>query len=317
MADKTDDADAKPKGSFQDQIRDAVQNAPDAPGKAAEDDQDDDGKLNTADKGGANAEADDLNNDDDGSGDDDAGNGDDDDDAANADDDGKSDVKLPQFKGDGKRGSYTKNIEGAYIEQATQLNDANDRAETFERQVTAIREAANKDPEFGKQLLKLLDVDGNGGSGGDADRGAGGGQSADVAEDPFLTNAKTEWKAKNELNTKEFVDNNPEVMTDPKLNKEVKELMRHFSQMELQKSGRLMMGGEAMEKAYAYLGRDVKTKANQDLVDGLKGDAAPVRPNRPKKSAKGNPKQFSDLTLKMAGNMGISKERLLKGTGKS
>lgn len=324
MADKTEDANDQSKGSFQDQIRDAVKNA----GDAADDDQADDDGVNDADKGGSDAEAgksttgDDSNDDDsadDSDNDSDQDDDDSDDDAGAGKGDDKSEVKLPQFKGDGKRGSYTKNIESAYIDQAQKLNELNDRAESFERQVTAIRNAAAKDPEFGTKLLSLLDVDGDGGSGGSsAGSDRGGSTTDDANEDPFLTHAKTEWKEKNNANTKEFVDNNPEVLTDPELNKKVKGLMKEFSNMELAKNGRLMMGGEAMEKAYRYLGLDVKRKNDQALADGMKGDGAPARPRRAKKPAKsGGTKQFSDLTLSLASKMGMSKERLVKGTGKS
>lgn len=318
MADKTDDGAQAPKQSDADRVRDAISAA------GGVDDGDQDEEEHADDKGGNGApEGDDHSNGDDGngSGDDDQDDGADDgsgDDAGDDDEEkGASDVKLSQFKGDGKRGSYTKNLEQGYIDKLAELDKVTDRADIAERQVAAIKEAARKDPEFGQKLVALLDVDGSGGSGAGSDASNGNGGSGSDDEDPFLTDAKTEWKAKNDKSTKEFVDANPEVLTDPKLNKQVKQLMRHFSNMELSENKRLMMGGEAMAKAYAYLGLTDKRKADQDLRDGMKGGAAPTRPQRPtKKPGKSSTKQFSDLTLDFASKMGISKERLVKGTSK-
>lgn len=317
-------ADLNPnKRDYTDKIRDAVQGA----GNSA-DDQGDDGAddVEDLDKGKGSADSGSDNHDDDSdTGDDggqsDAGNGaddanDDDGDAGDGDDKEELQVKLSQFKGDGKRGSYTKNLEQGFIDQAQKLNEANDKTELLERQVTAIRQAATKDPEFGRKLVALLDVDGNGNSGGSSQSSDASGGSLD-AEDPFLVDAKTKWKADNDKSTKEFVDANPEVLTDPELNRNVKRLMKQFSEAELRDNKRLMMGGEAMEKAFAYLGLTDKRKANQDLVDGMKGGAAPTRPTRAKKATKSGNKQFSDLTLSFASKMGISQERLKKGTHKS
>jgi len=318
MADnKPGDATPTPKVSDADRVRDAVM------GAGGLDDDKPNENDDSDDNGADGAEGDDHSNGDDGngSGNDDQGDGagdDSGDDAGDDDEDkGTSDVKLSQFKGDGKRGSYTKNLEQGFIDQARELDQTTERADIAERQVAAIKEAAAKDPAFGQKLVSLLNVDGSGDSGASSGADAGADSSVD-AEDPFLLNAKTEWREKNEKSTKEFVDANPEVLTDPKLNKEVKRLMKRFSDAELKDHGRLMMAGEAMEKAFAYLGLTDKRKAKQDLVEGMKGGAAPTRPQRPtKKPAKSGTKQFSDLTLNMASQMGISKDRLVKGTSKS
>jgi hypothetical protein len=324
MADTDGNSGAQSSTNWQDRLKtelqptaDALKRGDDAP---VGDDEDEPEKK----KKGVADDLDDHSNDDDGNDDDSDDDSDDDqdndadDDAANDDDEeeDKSDVKLSQFKGDGKRGSYTKNIENGYIELAQEHDETKERADLAERQVTAIRQAAAKDPEFGQKLVALLDVDGSGGSGTGDGSGSGSG-SADDAEDPFLVHAKTEWKAANDKSTSDFVKDNPEVITDPKLNKEVKRLMKRFSDAELKDNGRLMMGGEAMEKAFAYLGRDIKKKADQELKDGMKGNAAPTRPKRPVKPSNKGTKQFSDLTLTLASKMGRSKDYLKKYTQKS
>lgn len=333
------DGSSNSSGSWQDRIRDAVQNSGDSGAANGNDGGNDDdlngdgaggkapeaGNDGSGDDGAGDGAGDGNNGGDDGSGNGD-GNGDDGaagDGSGNGSGDGQgSEVRFSQFKGDGSQESYVKNLENGYLESSQEGIKQRDRADGLERQVNAIKEAANKDPEFGKKLLGYLQQ-GNGqqgGDGGSGDDGAGGNDVTQSSKNPFLVDAETTWNAKSEESAKEFADANPEVMTDPKINKEVKRWMRVFSNEVYESEGRLMMAGEAMAKAYAYLGYENKLKSDktQNLVDGMKQNAAPTRPQAPKKkptsNGGGNSKQFSDLTLNLADKMGISKERLEKGS---
>ena len=133
-----------------------------------------------------------------------------------------------------------------------------------------------------------------------------------------MVNAETEWNQNNEKSIKEFVDANPEVLTDPKINADVKRWTKVYTREVYESEGRLITTGEAMKMAYRQLGLEDKAKSTQSLVDGMKKNAAPTRPQGAKKKSTskkgGETKQFSDLTLTMAEKMGMTKERLVKGT---
>ena len=257
--------------------------------------------------------------------DDDGGNGDDDDSPAGDDDQGKpadddqgSDFKprLSQFKGDGTEADYRKNLENGYIESSNEGIKQRERADGLERQVEAIKAAAAKDPELGEKLLKHLN-DGNakGTPNGKAQEFSD--QATQDSSNPFLVHAETEWNAKNEKSVQEFVDANPEVLTDPKVKADVIRWSQVFTKNIYETEKRLITTGEAMDMAYKHLGLDNKKQSQESLVNGMKKNAAPTRPQAAKKNAGSGSKkteQFSDLTLRFAQNMGISKDRLVKGT---
>lgn len=325
MADKLDDAqggEAASKGSYEEQLA-AVKNrlgssdsdinqgkAPVPPEDEEHDDEGAEGDGTQAGNGSGNGGDEDSQ--DGGSGD-----GGDDGDGTGSGDEGKPfEGRFTQFKGDGTSDSYVKNLEDGYQNSSQEAIRLKDEKDSYERQVNAIKQAAAQDKEFGARLLGLL----NGSGGSDATRTPGG--SSDLAnksetdsDNPFLKDAQTTWNKESEKEAEEFAKANPEVMSDPKINADVKRWMRVFSNETYETEGRLMKAGEAMAKAYAYLGLEDKTKSQQDLVNGMKQNAAPTRPPASKSAkAKGSSgtKQFSDLTLGIAQRMGIAKERLEK-----
>lgn len=227
-----------------------------------------------------------------------------------------SDFRFSQFKGDGKQESYVKNLENGYDEsskEALRIKQERDaaisNAGAFERQVNAIKAAAEKDPEFGRKLLGLLE------GSADSAKDLSGTSAVDKPADetnPFLKDAQTKWEQQSEKEAKEFVEANPEVVSDPDLNKQVKRWMKLFSEDIYKEEGRLATSGELMKLAYKHLGLEDKRKSKESLVNGMKKTAAPTRPQK-KAVAKPQAKQFSDKTLSMAQKMGITKERLEKG----
>lgn len=238
------------------------------------------------------------------------------DDDDGADDKGKqeSDFRFSQFKGEkGTADEYIKNLENGYLNSSQEAIKIRDERDGFQRQVDAIKQAAGKDPEFGEKLLSLLNA------GGGDNSSSGDGLDDPVTQssnNPFLVHAQTEWNEKNELSVKDFTDANPEVLTDPKINADVKRWARVFTKQVFDDEQRLITTGEAMERAFRYLGLEDKRQAKQSLVDGMKKNAAPTRPQAAKKKSSGksgnDTKQFSDQTLSFADKMGISKERLVK-----
>ncbi len=324
MATQTDDATSNNGESAQtshiDKMAEVKRNLDAKAGGDSSDfaDEDKDDTTNNDD-----AEADNANHDDDSADDTtdddttDDSTDDSEDDDDNADDKQGSDFRFSQFKGDGSEEAYRKNLENAYLNSSNEAINLKNERDGYERQVNAIKEAAGKDPEFGEKLLSLLNGGNGGGSNGSGGDNSDGSKVTQDSNNPFLKNAETEWNKKSEESVKAFVDANPEVMTDPKINADVKRWMRVFSNDIYENEGRLITAGEAMEMAYRHLGLDDKRTKTQDLVDGMKKNAAPTRPQAPKKKPSksgGDTKQFSDLTMDIASRMGISKDRLAKGS---
>lgn len=251
-----------------------------------------------------------------------SGNEDDNGDGAGSGDEGKSfEGRFSQFKGDGTSEAYVKNLEDGYQNSSQEAIRLKDERDSFERQVNAIKQAAAQDKEFGARLVDLLNGNGNGDSGdskgsGNADDLSN--KASGNSDNPFLKDAETNWNKESEAEAAKFAEANPEVLTDPKINEDVKRYMRIFSNDIYEREGRLIKAGEAMKMAYRTLGLEDKSETQGDLTNGLKQHAAPTRPQAPKKKSSGSggndSKQFSNLTLSIAQKMGMTKERLEKGS---
>lgn len=216
----------------------------------------------------------------------------------------KSGYRYSQFTGDGKPETYISNLEEAYTKSSSEGVRLNQELQQAKRQVDAIMGAAGRDADLSAKLHAALT-----GAPAPASGSPAQGES-DAMKNPFLVNAESEWRQASEKEAQEFMDANPEVVSDPKLNAEVKELMEVFSAREYQKNGRLMTAGEAMTAAYRYLGLEDKRNKN-DAVQDTKKAVAPTRPQgarKPPKTASG----FTDLQLALGEQMGVSKEKLEK-----
>lgn len=300
--------------NWTDSIKDAFKNSQEADGTSDDDaNDDDDGTNNDDDDSGAEADkgtdAGDEGNDDDNNG------GDDDDDDKGTDDsksDSKSDFRYTQFKGDGKPETYLKNLEEGYAnfygeiqrikgESETAVADA----ENFKAQVEAIKTAVASDPEFGKKVIELLD-----GASADAKKN-GGAEDSTKSDNPFVRDAQTKWQQENDKSAADFAQENPEVLSDPILAEKVTKLVTRFGKEIYADEHRLPLAGELMEKAYGYLGLTAKKAEKQELADAMKKESSPIRKQASKKKSVSS-KQFSNLTLDISKNMGISKDRLEK-----
>lgn len=221
--------------------------------------------------------------------------------------------RFTQFAGDGSVETYIKNLEDGYTNSSQEAIRIKDERDAYEAQVERVKKAAAQDKDLGERLLNILKGDGAGGStqgsGGDT-KASGSGDS----ENPFLKDAETRWNEQSEKEAEEFSQANPEVVTDPKINADVRRWMRVFSNEVYEREGRLMMAGEAMRLAYRHLGLEDKTQSKQNLVAGLKKQATPPRPQSSKKgNGSSDSKKISDLTLSIASQMGIDKTRIEKG----
>lgn len=306
---KSDDTEETKVTGVQD-IQDALEGALDAEGEDQdeleedqEDQQDDDDQQDDSEEGDDSDSDDDDSEDDDSSDDEDDDS--DDDDSKDDDDDDSSERRFTQFKGDGSDKDYIKKLEDGYANSSTEAQRLNTELGTVKRQLDAINRVLSSNPQMAEALQKAM-----GGDGGE--QGKSSKRTSDPNRDPFLRNSEREWREKSEQEAKEFVDANPEVLSDPKINAQVKSLIQKFSEIELEENDRLMTSGEAMAKAYAYLGLENKLKSKTEVASKAKKAAAPTRPQPSKKKSKPSSKDFTDLTMKFASKMGVSKETLSK-----
>lgn len=218
-----------------------------------------------------------------------------------ADKDKKSEYRYSQYVGDGKPETYISNLEKAYEASSAEGINLNQKLQQATRRVEAIMEAVQSDKELADKLYAALE--------GNPSSASPKGEAAPTT-DPFLVHAKTEWEETSTKEAQEFIDANPEVVSNPQINADVKRWMEVFSNEEYKTKGRLMTAGEAMTKAYKHLGYEDKREARKSLSD-VKKAAAPTRPQGSRKPAK-TASDFTDSQLDFAGKMGISKEKLDK-----
>lgn len=304
---KSDDTEEQKVTGVQD-IQDALESVIDAEGEdqdeLEEEDQDnqddDDHNDDSEEDDDSDSEEDDSQDDEDDSDDDDSDDSDEDD-SAGDDDDSKGERRFSQFKGDGSDEDYLKNLEEGYAKSSTEGQRLSQELKETNRRLEAINRVLSSNPDMAEALRKAMGENPQGDS-----------KKKDDNRDPFLRNSEREWREKSEKEAQEFIDANPEVLSDPKVNEDVKKWMRIFSQAELEENDRLMTAGEAMAKAYDYLGLENKMKSKTELASKAKKAAAPTRPQPAKKKSKSTSKEFTDQQLDYARRMGISKEILSK-----
>lgn len=216
---------------------------------------------------------------------------------------------------------YIKNLENAYSNSSAEalrlnqsLDDVTKRLEATGRRVDAIVEAAQKDPELAKKLNKVLDASGvvtpdSDVNSGDSKSGVEDLESSN--EDPFLVSSKTEWEEKSRQEVQEILDANPELLSNPELNKNVKHWMEVFSKEHYRVNRKVLGAGEAMKQAMKHLGV-ADNRKKQDVANKAKELAAPSRPT---KSRTPKPKKGSGLSSEaatFADKLGVSRDKAEK-----
>lgn len=200
---------------------------------------------------------------------------------------------------------YISNIEKAYENSTAEALRLNTELGNATRRINALMQAVGSDPALAESLNKAMV--GQPSSGDDSK----GDDSPSPTDNPFLTNAQTEWRQKSAKEVQEILDANPELLSDPETNKEVRHWMEVFSAEEYKNNKRLMTGGEAMEAAMRYLGVQDKRK-KQEVASAAKNLAAPTRPQSSKKPKSSTSKGVSDAAYKFGELMGVSKESVEK-----
>lgn len=201
---------------------------------------------------------------------------------------------------------YISNIEKAYENSTAEALRLNTELGNATRRINALMQAVGSDPELADRLNKAMT-----GQPSSGDDGAKGDDSPNPTENPFLTDAQTQWRQKSAKEVQEILDANPELLSDPELNNKVRHWMEVFSAEEYKNNKRLMTGGEAMEAAMRYLGIQDKRK-KQEVASKAKDLAAPTRPQSSKKPKSSSSKGVSDAAYKFGELMGVSKESVDK-----
>lgn len=217
----------------------------------------------------------------------------------------KSERRYSQFAGDGKPETYISNLEEAYSKSSAEGLRLNQELKQSKNQLDGIMRAVGKDPDLANKLHAAL-TGSSAPAGDSSDKGG-----SDATKSPFLVDAESQWREKSEKEAQEFMDANPEVVSDPKINADVKHYMEVFSADEYNRNGRLMTAGEAMAKAYKYLGLEDKRETRKGVSDAKKA-VAPTRPQGARKPAPKTAAGFTDSQLAIADQMGYSKEKLEK-----
>lgn len=297
---KTDDTDVSNPVADADRIRSAVET----------DNTEDEDDTSTDDaKDDADSEEEDSDKNDDASAEEDSEDSSDDEDE---DDEDKSDKEESERKfknlAANDDAGYISNLEKAYENSSAEAIRLNKELGQTSRRVDAIIAAAQKDPDLAKRLNKVLDTSGVVDSSGEESSND---EGVSPLSDPFLIDAKTTWENKSRDEVQAILDANPELVTDPVKNANVKHWMEVFSAEEMKRNKRLMGGGEAMEAAMRHLGiEDKRTK--QTTAAKAKELAAPTRAKGAKKAKSSGKKPLSDSAYNFAAKMNVSKESVEK-----
>jgi hypothetical protein len=313
MGKPSDDNSGKDAGTTVTDVRSVVENAnaedenrrKSGSGDADDDDLDDDDDEGDDDGSDANKKDDSANSDDADDSDNDESDDDSDEDSKAKPGDKKSsaDRQFTQFAGDGTDEAYISNLEKGYKNSSEEAIRLNTELTQNKSRVDAIMRLAATDPELATKLNAALKGD-----------STGDGDGSDAIDNPFVADMKAQWEQKSEEEISAIIDANPELITDPKLAKDVQKWMGIFSeQYRKDNSGRLMTGGAAMEAAMKHLGVEDK-RSKQDLAQGAKTLAAPTRHKGSKKKSNASKKEFTEAQLDMARNMGKDRDWLEKNT---
>jgi hypothetical protein len=310
MADMNNNNGGNQAPTGEDAIRQAVENS-----RNSDESQDDDDDASDDDD--ADDDSDDDSSGDDAAGDDDANSDDDGDDSDDSDDDDddeaesgdkkdpKSGRKFSQFAGDGTDKAYISNLEEGYKNSSAEAIRLKGELETSTGRLDTFMRIIGNNPELATAFNKALGDAGDKGSGGGSGGSDDDSNSKDAGLDnPFIKNMQSEWQEKSEAEIQEFIDANPEVVTDPQIAADVKHYMKLFSNDYYERTGKLMSGGDAMAKAYKHLGLEDK-RGKQELANGAKKNLTPPRSrgNKAKKSG-GQKPQFTADQIAMAKAMG-------------
>lgn len=297
------DEDVKTTPTTSADIKSAVENASAIDESTVDDEEEKDESTNSE---AEDAQVDDESTEGDKEEEDDSAKTDDDDSKEDPEED-KSDAKkdsefrFTQFAGDGTTESYISNLEKAYENSSAEGINLNQKLSQATKQVDAIVSAVQADPELKDRIDAIL--------AGRPSAASPKGESA-ASSDPFLVNAKTQWEEESTKSAQEFINANPEVVSNPEINTEVKKWMEVFSRQEYEDKGKLLTAGEAMKMAYRHLGYEDKREARSSK-NGMKSAVAPTKPQGSRKPAK-TASDFTESQLQMGEMMGLSKDKLEK-----
>lgn len=211
-----------------------------------------------------------------------------DDDAEASDDDEDSeesetfDKRFTQFKGDDLP-EYTKNLEEGYAQSTAEAQRLVKENADYKLKFDRITAAVANDPE----LAEKLDV-------------------GNVSPDPALNYARQEMERQQKTEYDGFIQEHPEIETDPALGEKVLKRVTTISKAVYDDEGRMLGMGEALTMAWSSLGLGNNTEETTRMA--AKNVAAQ---SRTASSKKPTPKsEFTPAQLDYAKKMGLSEKDL-------
>lgn len=219
--------------------------------------------------------------------------------------------KFKQFAADDDS-KYISNLEKAYENSSAEALRINTEFGQTQRRLDSLMQVVARDPELATRLEKAMSGTSTPDASGTAPAATGGDGSPAPTDNPFLMNAQAEWREKSTKEVETIVEANPELLSDPELNANVKHWMEVFSAEEYKKTGKIMSGGKAMEAAMRHVGFTDKRKKQDDITSKVKDLAAPTRPGKTRKAKPSSAKNVSDSAYKFGELMGVSKEKVEK-----
>lgn len=213
-----------------------------------------------------------------------------DDDKSETDDDDEPEFKkrFTQFKGDSYE-EYVPELEKAHANLLGEMTRLKQADKDKQGKLDAVMAAAARDPEFAKKLDELMGDD-----------------AQEVTVDPALLKARQDMEESMAKEYQEFVDEHPELETDPVLGKQVLEQVTELGHL-ARKQGKILSMGKALKKAWALVHEDDDTP--EKVVTKAKEIATkPKAGGSPKKPVKKT--DFTEEQLSVAKKWGLTPEQL-------
>lgn len=213
--------------------------------------------------------------------------------AETEEDEDKFEKRFTQFKGESYE-EYTPQLEKAYGESLAEMTRLKQANKDGQAKIDAVIAMASKDPEFAEKLNELM--------GDDAE---------EVTVEPAILKARHDMESQMDKEYKEFVDEHPEMASDPQLAEEVLAVLSDFGK-QAKKQKKILGMKEALNKAWIYLGKD---DSDEKVVVKAKEVASKSKTSSSaKKTAK--KQEFTEEQIRVAKKWGLTPEQLAK-TSKS
>ena len=192
-----------------------------------------------------------------------------------------------------------KKLEDAYINSSKEAVNLNNRLKDLEGQNKQILDAIARDPEIAKKLL---------GEQGAEDLKKS--RDPEPPKDPYARHIQSQITRKQKEQYDEFVEQNPEAVSDPDRAEKISWYLSTFGPAHLERTGEIAEMKEMLVAAYRHFGWDLADEQADKLANAAK-TAASTTPT-PKASKPAPKQQFTKEQVEMARKLGYSTDDLKK-----